>query len=317
MADEQMETPDLSPTDADMAAFEAKLVQPEAPAEPVVDEKKPEPEPVAAKDDRNSDGTFKKKRNDPQARIDELTGKFRDEERRRIALEAELQTFKAPKAAIAPPKSAIGEDAEPDPADLTKYPDGQYDRKFAEDLARWVFKQESAKSADAKQKQSVAEESDRAKTTARTTYQTRIAEVIAADPRFLDSLSDNVKQLRPYWMLEPGEQATAKTELAEIVSQHPLLDRFLRYFSDNDPDLQRFATLPPGVFHREFGKLEARLEAAPVRGSAPSAPISQAKPVIKPLTSTPSAVDDSTLDDDLPIEEFIRRGNRVEQRARG
>lgn len=94
-------------------------------------------------------------------RIAELTGKWRTAEQERDALRAEVERLKAaprqdnhqnaaqtiarvePTPSARPtPAAATSDDPEPDPADTTTYADGQYDRKFMTDYARWAAREE-------------------------------------------------------------------------------------------------------------------------------------------------------------------------------
>lgn len=85
------------------------------------------------------------------------------------------------------------------------------------------------------------------------------------------------------------------------------------YLSDHQDLAQRLSTLHPLKVAEEMGKLEAQIEArqrAAVPAQPPTRPISQARPPIKPVDGAPLVSDADADDGELPIEEFVRRGNQ-------
>ena len=71
-----------------------------------------------------------------------------------------------PKQAEETAKATVAEDPEPDPADTTKYPEGQFDRAFIRDMGRWAARQETrttfdtakTEAAEARERQAEAEQ---------------------------------------------------------------------------------------------------------------------------------------------------------------
>lgn len=83
-----------------------------------------------------------------QERIDELTGKYREEQRERLALEARLNDVLARLDQNEPqPAPAVKTSTAPEPNDLNedgteKYPLGEYDAQYIKDLTRHTLKEE-------------------------------------------------------------------------------------------------------------------------------------------------------------------------------
>lgn len=89
----------------------------------------------------------KPKKNRFQERIDELTGKQREAERRAQALEAELEKLKTPEPTPTPKVEA--EFTGPDPEDKNedgtdKYPLGEFDKNYIRDLTKYTLAEERA-----------------------------------------------------------------------------------------------------------------------------------------------------------------------------
>ena len=87
------------------------------------------------------------------------------------------------------------------------------------------------------------------------------------------------------------------------------------YLANHREIAQRLTTLNPieqiGQIGEIVGALKARATAAPIKsGPASPSPISQAKKLIKPVSGSPQASDDDDGDeDDISVDEHIRRGN--------
>ena len=101
--------------------------------------------------------------------------------------------------------------------------------------------------------------------------------------------------------------------------QHLAMDsphgiQILQWLSAHPDESQRISTLHPAETYREMGKLEARLEAAPSRASARV--VSNAKPPIRPVGTSPHQTDAFAVSDDTSFDEHFRRMN-ASDRARG
>lgn len=141
----------------------------------------------------------------------------------------------------------------------------------------------------------------------------------------LPTLEDfEAKVAEPVRMLMPTQAALVQglpvgplnTVADEIMSseQAPAL---MLHLSEHPDVLQRLATLPSvQAVQREMARLEAKVEAASAGTSVPTpAPISKAKPPVRPVTSSPP-VDTDEISDDMPYDEFVRVMNARERRAR-
>lgn len=294
-----------APEKTAIAEPEPAMAEKEAPAEDG------EPDEKAAKE-RDEAGRFKAKkpRNDPQARIDEITAKHRQAERERdaerarvAALEAEVARYRQPQPPAPPQTPAVPSHAQyrveptrvmPKEEEVgSKYPTyGDY----MSDLARWHGEQLFAEQAQTQREQARGH-----------SFQARLAQARQQIPDF-------DQQLR-------GDLPITK-DMAEAIQDSPVSPLLLLHFSHHPEDAQRLSTLPPAVVSREMGRLEAWLIAA-MRQQQQGAPapvvqpaVSHAKPPIKPVGSSPPAADPHEITDDLSVEEHIRRMNARDRKAR-
>ena len=102
--------------------------------------------------------------------------------------------------------------------------------------------------------------------------------------------------------------------MQHLAMESPQGIEILQWLSDNPQESQRISTLHPAETYREMGKLEARLEAAPSRASARV--VSNAKPPVRPLGTSPHVADEFAITDDLSFDEHFRRANAAD-RAKG
>lgn len=186
-----------------------------------------------------------------------------------------------------------GADPRPDPADAIKYPDGLYDGRYLEDIARWGARQEARE----RDRETQARQAEEARTQASRERNTRLSERIAAartaDPAFLDKLSPDVMALRPLDALGQGEPVGALNALATEVFDSEVAADLLLHFSEHSDDLSRFARMVPRELVREFGRLEDRFLDARKKATASAAEalVTKAPPPVPPLdgkSSTPS-----------------------------
>jgi hypothetical protein len=278
----------------------------------------PEAKPAG---ERNPDGTFKKAKKDPQARIDHVTWEREEARREAQAARAEAEDLKrrisAYEASQRQPASPQGQprgtadptDPEPNPEDTAKYPEGQYDRQYLKDQARWEARDEFRKQSQAAAQRAYAQQRQQHQAQREASYGERMQAVLSTDPQFIERLHPMVQELRPTSRLQSGETPNQLNDLAEEMLDSPHVAQLQQHFSDHLDDLRRFASLPTRrALLQEFTKLETRFEAAPA-GSAPKTPVlSQAKPPIRPVGSAPPAVEDEGSDDE-PFEVFVKREN--------
>lgn len=252
------------------------------PSEPVSTDKSTQTDASDTKSDRNTDGTFKarKPRNDPQARIDQVIAKQKEVERERDQLRAELDAARRPVAPVQPqpPTVQATTDAEPNPDDATKYPQGQYDRAYLKDQARWEARQEYAQ-------QRQADDDRRAKA-----YGEQTARQQAAA---WDAKVAKVRAETPDW--ETRFKPTTPFNMAVMpwLAQQDDGPQVLLYLSDHQDLAQRLVALPPISVIAELGKIQARLEAAS-RGPVSEPRVSHASAPIRPLAGGESSTDPSS-----------------------
>lgn len=280
--------------------------------------------------ERNTDGTFKAKTDgDPAApvvakvkpakpRIDELT--FQREEAKREAAAAkaerdearrEIETLRASKTPAGPTQDP--RDVEPDPADAAKYPDGQYDRAFIKDQARFEARAEFRE----QQKQARTHyEAEQRQRTIGTRIEKYLERVTATEPydALMTRVAPEIQALRPSHALAAGERPTAHTAVADALLDSDTPAALMLHLTEHPETFRRLLTLHPIQVIREIGKIEARLDTAPA-GSVSAPLISQAKPPIKPVGSAPSVSDDEDLSNDADLDKHVRIENARERQA--
>lgn len=205
------------------------------------------------------------------------------------------------------PAPASTDDPKPDPTDATKYPDGQYDPKFIEDLGRWAARDERRTSDTAAQTK--ARETARTEASRRrdVKFTERMDAAKAADPEFLDSLSHEVKLLRPTDALGADERITARNALADEILSSDVAPDLLRHFSDHPEDLRRFDAMGPRDLLREFTKLETAIQGKKP-AAAPPKHVSSAPP-------PPPRVDGKGTTPADPVRAAVEKGDFAAFRA--
>lgn len=167
-------------------------------SEPEGSDSKPETKPV--------------KKNSAQERITELNAKYREEERRRIALEERLKlleerqetredkpstddktvTEKAEASSIDP--SATNEDGSP------KYPLGEYDPKYLRDTMEQMFAEKEAKEAAKREEETRKAEVEQALTERQNAWQEKVSSKLESMPDFIEKteqLDQNIGDIDP------------------------------------------------------------------------------------------------------------------------
>lgn len=133
-----------------------------------------------------------------------------------------------------------------------------------------------------------------------------------SDPEFVHKLTPEVRALKPFAALAPGEASGPRNVVAEQIYDSPVAPQVLLHFSQHPEALQRLETVPPEIaamppaqrarahiqwIVKEFGKLEAAFETpAAVQGSpltppAVAPPVSAAPPPAPILTRAGSSTD--------------------------
>lgn len=287
-------------------------------AEPVESDVQDAPEAPVVASDRNADGTFKSKaldeavkadakpkaRNNPVARMEEATAQAaaakreRDEARAETArLKADLDAARRPVEAPKPAAKATAE-AEPNPSDAAKYPNGEFDRQFLKDQARWEARQEFQQQEEARTRTAREQQQHQFRTQAEREWQTRL---------------QAAKVKTPDWDVRFKPDTPVDTRIMPHLITQDDGPELLLYLSDH-PDLaQRLVTLPPIAQIVELGKISGRLAAAHDRGTVTSPIPSKASAPITPLGGGASASYDEGSDDE-PLEAFVKRENERERR---
>jgi hypothetical protein len=234
---------------------------------------------------------------DPQKRIDQVVyereeakreaarikaesqreiGSLREEMQRELA---ELKRMARPAQEQARPEPQG--DPEPDPANTEKYPDGQFDRKYLKDQARWEARQEFAEQQRAYSERQQAEHRERQQFERQSNEQARIQKLSTrmqsafhASPD-LQAKLETVAMTRPMW---------------DVVLESDAPDQLLAYMADHSEEAERIASLPPLHAFRALSRIEYQLEsAAALTGSAPVKPKTAAHAPISPVSGSQSA----------------------------
>ena len=129
-------------------------------------------------------------------------------------------------------------------------------------------------------------------------WMSRLRDASAQDPELMASLNPDTPMSLP---------------MQHLAMDSPVGIEMLKWLSANPEESQRLSTLHPAETYREMGKLEARLEAASVRG--PARVVSSAKAPIKPLGTSPPVADPFAISDDLSMDEHFRRMNAADRAA--
>jgi len=240
-----------------------------------------------------------------QRQISKQQQRTNDYERRIAEQAAEIARLRTP-----PPAAAPRRDAAPAPAPTPeKFPtyDGYLATNPDASLEDWMDARDSWR--DDKQTaaaQMRAEAAERAQTeqTRATTFSTQVGARTKADPAFLQKISPDVLALRPFAALGEGEVGGPLNAIAEELLDSPVAPALMEHFTAHPEDLQRLTTLrDPRALIREFGKLEARFDAAAAADDAPAPKTITAAPTPgTTLGSRPAVAGD-------PIHSAVASGN--------
>lgn len=311
-ADEIRTTLGIAPADSEPPASESV----EAPASDAVAEPPAETAPASKPDAK----PVEKSKKDPQKRIDQLTYE-REEAKREVARreqehQREIQALREDmrrefdslrKPAQPEPTQEPQGDPEPDPGDVSKYPDGQFDRKYLKDQARWEARQEFqeqqrafAESQQAEQRQRQQFESQNAEQQRLGKFAQKMQTVFAANPA-LQAQLENAALTRPMW---------------DAVLESAIPDQILTHLVNTPETLDQILALPPLHAHRAMVRLEYELEkAASLTGSAP-APKTTAHPPVTPVSGSHGAPSSGPPGPDASYEEHKAYWNQQEQQER-
>lgn len=289
------------------------------------EEAKPEPAEKAAadEDEEKPEESEEQKRErlskrDARSRVLEATRKESEAKRRAAEAEqraallearlAEIERRVAPKPEETPARESAPTDDDPEPREDEFEDYGQYVRA----AARWEYRQEAKKHEAIRQQQMVAVAAQRAIQQTVSTFTSRIAEARKNTPDF-DARVEAVAALQPTIELPDPEQATGENFLADELLNSEMAPALMLHLSAHPDELQRIALLTSRrAMAREVAKLEARLEAATTRPTA-SSPVSKAHPPVRPVTGTPTTVDEPDPENE-DFDAYMRRVSRERKR---
>jgi hypothetical protein len=290
------------------------------PAEPTVTEPEAQPEAsVEATDDtpaddapRDEHGRFAKKdkpRDNPVARIGQLTREKHDAVRRAEELAAKLAEYE--RQQTAPPRPVS---TEPVPGLRPMPREDEIGQKYQSygdyslDLARWVREEERA-TERAEQSRVQTERQTREQSVRAAKYQTEMRRAFTERPD-LKAAVDAVAHIPITPAIEQALLASDHpVELVDYLATHP--EEFLQLAEESADALH---PVEAAKWMRRY--LESKATAAATPGSAPKPAISAAKAPIKPVGSSPTPADPLAVTDDLPIEEHIRRMNALDRKKK-
>lgn len=234
-----------------------------------------------------------------ETRIKELLAKERAAtaraeaaERRAADLEAaRTQPKDEPKAAPSPAPAPAA--FPPYDTYLTTHPDASYEDYLdarADFRADQRFEARQAEETQATERQRRTQ----SQTDRDTQFRTRIQKASEADPEFFNSLSDEVKALKPFEAIRDDKgrwtaQPSGMHAIAEEVLSSEVAPQLMRHFSDHPEDLQRIAALLPAQLLKEMGKLEARMSETTTPVVQPPKTVTDAPPPPTTLGTKPGA----------------------------
>lgn len=163
----------------------------------------------------------------------------------------------------------------------------------------------------------------------------QIGAATTSDPEFARLLTPEVRALKPFAALAPGEHGGPENVVAEQVFDSPIAPQVLRHFSEHPEVLARLIAMPAEIqamparvrahhqiqwIVKEFGKVEAALSAPLAPTPAALLPhITQAPPAARTLGSRPTAAVDpktaAVTSGNTRAYREIRRRERADQRT--
>lgn len=303
---EIVETPEAQIVSAEPAATSESSETPtpenEASASPAADSA----DAKAAEGDRNPDGTFKKRsaKNDATAadvpRIRELTYKLRERERELETLRAQVSQGQAPAAAspaLTPPTApSAGLDPNDPKPTLKQFLDAEdpYEA-LAVEAALWAVRESNRKGEH--------ERAARAAQQAQIEAQSRVEAFVADHPDYFDRVTaiDDIQF--------PREVLTA-------IAEDPAGPAVAYHLASHPEEARRISTLRPLDGVKAIGQLLSRVAGASSGSPAPAPVVSKAKPLIKPVSASPTAPAPANPSE-LPFgPRYIAEMNRLERRQR-
>lgn len=233
----------------DFAAFEQSLINP-GPAPDLPQTAEPEPQALAedagAQDDPKVEGEPPKAKKTAQERINELTWRANEAERRERAAQERYEAALAGKTTPAPEPQGRSEKEPPNPAD---YEFGETDANYISDLVDHKVQTSLAAHAEAQE--------------ARTGVQTQLQSFNQRkDAAFTAGVPEGWTKFEAV--------ASVPAALTDIMLRSEVGPQLGAHFGDNPAELDRLSAMPLHLQAYEIAKVEARLtpSAEPVKPSA-------------------------------------------------
>ena len=302
------------------AAAEARKAQDDLADEDEAPEaKEPEKKAVEAPEDEE-EPVKGNPRHDAKARIQQLARERSEERSKRMALEARLEALEAqgsaPPAKEAQPERAGAPDAsgKPQPSQYEtyeEYVEALTDHKMEERIKRM--------SQEAQDRQRVE-----AATSSVIQRVEKFNQKVKEAPDLIEKVDPRLLDLQPTFTLPPGKTPGPQNDLAEEIVSSDMAPALLVYLTEHENEVRRILALPNArEIARAVAKLEDRLDgtATPVpphtmqEGSVKQITYSQAKPPVRPVTSTPASSDED-VDEDTPFDKHYSIMQSREARLR-
>lgn len=203
-----------------------------------------------------------KNRKSAQARINELTAKVRETERREAADKATfMQRIEELEAAVKEnkPKAKVQDilpDGAPKPDDLDEdgdpvYALGEFDPNFLRDLTKFTFKEEMKAAETKREQDSIQAKIEEEREIIKTQWVDRLDKYEEAVPDIREKISDLTNTFQS---VEPGYGEYLATTL--MVSDYGV--QIMEYLSDNIGEAQKIVASGPAAATLALGRLEAR-----------------------------------------------------------
>ncbi len=304
--------PSLSST-SDMPVIETKPdVVVAKPAAPAKAEPKDESAASDAGDDAPAEGQqpAQKPAKGVQKRIDELTERWRSEERSRVSTEKRLEeTLGLLKQAMTgkpAAEAATSEDGEPVEPDSSKYTEQEaYNkdyRSYLRNLARYEGRQEFKAQQKREQETRAKQSAEDRQRSAVNSYQERVSK---AREKYPD-----------YDQVAHGNHWSPTKAMADAILEHDAGPDIAHYLGSHVEDAQRISQLSPNGQLIELGLIAAKLSPAQADATQGKTPVSQAPKPIRPLT-TASAAGGGSRDSEDSMESYAaKRTKQLQEEGR-
>ena len=272
----------------DLNEFENQFfgTEQETPPAEVEDEQEPgdlgEDNPPAVVDEDEDEGEEEtpqqkpKSKNSAKERINELTAKAREAERRALELAAEVERLKAAPKEEKPDKvelRAVLPDGAPDPDakgedDEPLYPLGEFDPNYIRDLTRFTVAEEQKKADEAREQEAAQKAYAAELAQMQNDYLERANEFIEQTPDFQEKAEVLVNEFA-------GIDEGYGHYLSTLVMSSEVGPEILYYLSNNIGEAQKLIASGPTAATLAFGRLEAKFAKEEGR-PAPTARVSEA-----------------------------------------